>query len=145
MKNYNLKMYNIFIKYKYIIMYENNFQYHSIENFKGFKRKKFKIKKPKPISIKPITNPIKKTIIKPVSSGTVDLGKTIGSGTVDLGKTIGSEIVGSEPVIAEDDYNEIDNDDELLLDNNDEGISKTLIIIIVVFILLLLTGLYLLI
>ena len=114
-------------------MYENNLQYHSIENFKknrGEKRrKKQPLKIPKPISIK-------KTIINPVSSGTVDLGNT----------------VGSEPVFAEDDYNEIDddellldNDDELLLDNDDEGISKTLIIIIGVFILLLLTGLYLLI
>ena len=137
-------------------MYENNLQYQSIEHFKGFK--KLKIKKPKPISIKPVTNPIKKAIIKPVSSGTVnlgntigsgtvDLGKTIGSGTVDLGNTVGSGIVGSEPVVADDDYNEIDDDyneidDELLLDNNDGSISTTLIIIIVVVILLILLGLY---
>jgi hypothetical protein len=145
MYNYNLKMYNIFIKYKYIIMYENNLQYHSIENFKRFK-KKFRIKK---LGI----GPIKKTIIKPISSGTVGLGKTVGSGTVglgktvgsgtvDLGKTVGSGIVGSEPVIAEDDYNEIDNDDELLLDNDDEGISTTFIIIIFLVILLISFGLY---
>ena len=60
-------MYKIFIKYNYIIMYENNLQYHNIENFKGFK-KIFKKKKFKKISIKPITNPINKTIIKPVGS-----------------------------------------------------------------------------
>ena len=136
-------------------MYENNLQYHSIENFRGFKKfkKKFKIKKPKPISIKPISNQIKKSIIKPISSGTVDLGNTIGSKTVDLGNTVGlGNTIGSGTVDFEntddsgtvdfeDDYNEI-NDDDLLLDNDDETISTTFIIIIVVIILLILPGLY---
>lgn len=131
-------------------MYENNLQYHSIENFKGFK--KFKIKKPKPISIKPITNPIKKTIIKPVSSGTVDLGNTIGSGIVGSG-TVNEEnnnefVDEYNNEFGEEDNNEFGEeynnsiDTELVLYNEDNNISTTFIIIIVVIILLILFGLY---
>ena len=123
-------------------MYENNLEYHCIENFKMKSWRKELKKQKKNLERKLDYMEQKKGNI---GSGTVKLGKTIGSGTVDLGKTIGSGTVDSDSNVAEDNNILLENEDnnilledEDIIEDNNEGSSITIIVLIGVAILLLL-------
>ena len=112
-------------------MYENNLEYHCIENFKMKSWRKELKKQKKNLERKLDYMEQKKGNIgsgtvklgKTIGSGTVDLGKTIGSGTVDLGKTIGSGTVDSDSNVAEDNNILLENEDNnILLEDEDNNI-----------------------
>ena len=101
-------------------MYENNLEYHCIENFKMKSWRKELKKQKKNLERKLDYMEQKKGNI---GSGTVKLGKTIGSGTVDLGKTIGSGTVDSDSNVAEDNNILLENEDNnILLEDEDNNI-----------------------